>query len=169
MYNVTEAYVAPQIQTSCGFPRDLAFLVRRPVSPPIQSSAPPPRMKLHSSASPGLLAITAYDAGSVAVNGRRLTRSFLLTPQRLQEDWPPASLEQITPADLDAVAALGSPIVLLGTGARQRFPAPGLLAPLLRRQVGVEVMDTHAACRTFNILMAEGRDVTAALIVECAS
>ena len=60
-------------------------------------------MKLHSSASPGLLAITAYDAGSVAVNGRRLTRSFLLTPQRLQEDWPPASLEQITPADLQWV------------------------------------------------------------------
>lgn len=125
-------------------------------------------MKLHSSASSGLLAITAYDAGSVAVNGRRLTRSFLLTPRHLQEDWPPASVDELAAADLDAIAAFGSPIVLLGTGARQRFPAPALLAPLVRRKVGVEVMDTHAACRTYNILMAEGRDVTAALIIECA-
>jgi uncharacterized protein len=57
-------------------------------------------------------------------------------------------------------------VVLLGTGARQRFPAPVLMRSLIDRGIGVEVMDTHAACRTYNILMAEGRDVAAALILE---
>ena len=126
-------------------------------------------MKLHSTVTAGQLAITAYDAGYIAVNGRRLTKSFLLTPQRLIEDWPPASFDSLTESDLGAVASLGCPIVLLGTGARQRFPAPVLMRPLIERRIGVEVMDSHAACRTYNILMAEGRDVAAALIIECAS
>lgn len=125
-------------------------------------------MKLHSSVTTGLLSITSYDAEHIAVNGRRLTRSFLLTPQRLIEDWPPASFDALTGADLLAVAELNCPIVLLGTGARQHFPAPALLRPLVERRVGVEVMDSPAACRTYNILMAEGRDVAAALIIEYA-
>ena len=125
-------------------------------------------MKLHSSLTAGLLSITSYDAGHIAVNGRRLTRSFLLTPQRLIEDWPPASFDSLSEADLVAVANLDCPIVLLGTGARQRFPAPALLRQLIERHVGVEVMDSHAACRTYNILMTEGRDVAAALIIESA-
>ena len=126
-------------------------------------------MKLHSSATAGLLAITAYDAEHIAVNGRRLTKSFLLTPQRLIENWPPDSFASLTEADIGAVAELACPIVLIGTGPRQRFPAPALLRPLIERRIGFEVMDTYAACRTYNVLMAEGREVAAALIVECAS
>ena len=126
-------------------------------------------MKLHSPSTAGLLAITGYDAEHIAVNGRRLTRSFLLTPQRLIEDWSPGSFDLLTAADLQAVAALDCPIVLLGTGLRQRFPAPALMRCLIERRIGVEVMDSHAACRTYNILMAEGREVAAALIVECAT
>ena len=126
-------------------------------------------MKLHSSVTTGLLAITAYDAGHIAVNGRRLTTSFLLTPQRLIEGWPPVSIDGLTESDLQAVADLNCPIVLLGTGARQRFPARALMRTLAERGIGVEVMDSHAACRTYNVLMAEGRDVAAALIIECAS
>lgn len=126
-------------------------------------------MKLHSTATAGLLAITGYDASHIAVNGRRLTRSFLLTPRRLIEDWPPDSFESLAASDMKMVADLESPIVLLGTGPRQRFPAPVLLRALIERQIGVEVMDSHAACRTYNILMAEGRDVVAALIIECAN
>jgi uncharacterized protein len=127
------------------------------------------RMKLHSPATAGLLAITSYDAGHVAVNGRLLAKSFILTPQRLIEDWPPASFDRLTGADLEAVVALGCPIVLLGTGPTQRFPAPALLRSFFERRIGIEVMDSGAACRTYNILMAEGRDVAAALIIECAS
>jgi uncharacterized protein len=126
-------------------------------------------MKLHSTVNADLLAITSYDAGHIAVNGRRLTKSFLLTPHRLIEDWPPASFDRLTESDLLAVARLDCPIVLLGTGRRQHFPAAALLRPLIERRVGVEVMDSFAACRTYNILMAEGRDVAAALIVECAN
>lgn len=122
-------------------------------------------MKLHASVTAGLMTITAYDAGFIAVNGRPLTRSFLLTPRRLIEDWSPAGFEALTEGDFSAIAAVGSPIVLLGTGARQRFPAARLLRPLAERGVGIEIMDTHAACRTYNILMSEGRDVAAALLV----
>lgn len=123
-------------------------------------------MKLHSPSTAGLLSITAYDAAHIAVNGQRLTRSFLLTPQRLIEDWSPASFAALTEADMQAIADLGCPIVLLGTGPRQHFPAPALMRPLIERRIGVEVMDSFAACRTYNILMAEGRDVAAALIIE---
>jgi uncharacterized protein len=126
-------------------------------------------MKLHSPATAGLLAVTAYDAGFIAVNGRHLTKSFLLTPQRLIEDWPPASFDSLTEADLRAVAELNCSIILLGTGPRQRFPAPALMRALIERRIGVEVMDSHAACRTYNVLMSEGRDVAAALIIECAN
>ena len=126
-------------------------------------------MKLHSTATAGLLAITSYDAEHIAVNGRRLTKSFILTPQRLIENWPPASIDRLTEADLQALADLDCPIVLLGTGVRQRFPPPALLRTLTERRIGVEVMDSGAACRTYNVLMAEGRDIVAALIIECAS
>ncbi len=125
-------------------------------------------MKLHSTTPTGLLAVTAYDAEGIAVAGRRLSRSFILTPQRLIEDWPPVSLETLCAADMEMLAALDCPIVLLGTGLRQRFPAPALLRPLLARRIGIEVMDSFAACRTYNILMAEGRQVAAALILETA-
>jgi uncharacterized protein len=123
-------------------------------------------MKLHSTTPTGLLAVTAYDAEGIAVAGRRLSRSFILTPQRLIEDWPPVSLETLCAADMEMLAALDCPIVLLGTGLRQRFPAPALLRPLLARRIGIEAMDSFAACRTYNILMAEGRQVAAALILE---
>jgi len=126
-------------------------------------------MKLHSSVTAGLLSITSYDAEHIAVNGRRLTKCFLLTPQRLIEDWSPASFDSLTEADLQKVAELNCPIVLLGTGPRQRFPAPALLRSLIERRIGVEVMDSYAACRTYNVLMAEGREVAAALIIECAN
>lgn len=123
-------------------------------------------MKLHSTTPTGLLAVTAYDAEGIAVAGRRLSRSFILTPQRLIEDWPPVSLETLCAADMEMLAELDCPIVLLGTGLRQRFPAPALLRPLLARRIGIEAMDSFAACRTYNILMAEGRQVAAALILE---
>ena len=123
-------------------------------------------MKLHASVTAGLMTITAYDAGFIAVNGHRLTRSFLLTPQRLIDEWSPAGFSALDENDFAIIADLGCPVVLLGTGTRQRFPPPALLRPLIERRIGVEVMDSHAACRTYNILMAEGRDVAAALIVE---
>lgn len=125
-------------------------------------------MKLQSAAPTSLLAITAYDATGISVGGRKLSRSFILTPQRLIEDWPPVSPDALCAADLEILMVLEHPIVLLGTGLRQRFPASLLLQPLIERRIGVEVMDSFAACRTYNILIAEGREVVAAIIVEAA-
>lgn len=123
-------------------------------------------MKLHSTLTAGLLTFTAYDATTISVNGRALSRSFILTPERLIEDWRPAAFGALNEADIAVLVTLDCPIVLLGTGPRQRFPAPALLRPLIERRIGIEIMDSHAACRTYNILLAEGRAVAAALILE---
>ena len=122
-------------------------------------------MKLHSTVTAGLNTVTAYGAGYVAVDGRVLKSSFILTPQQLIENWPAHDVARLNSDDLAEIAKLDCPILLLGTGATQRFPDPMALRPLIARQIGVEVMDNFAACRTYNILMAEGRAVALALIM----
>ncbi len=123
-------------------------------------------MKLHRDDSVDHHAVTAHGPGFVAVNGRRIERSLLLLPDRLDPTWGPQRFEELAEHHLAALAGLGCSVVLLGTGERQRFPAPALLRPLVEAGIGVEVMDTPAACRTYNILVAEGRSVAAALIIE---
>jgi uncharacterized protein len=91
----------------------------------------------------------------------------VLTPERV-EPWPTASFEALAEADFERLRALDPEVVLLGTGARQRFPHPRLARPLAEARIGLEVMNTPAACRTYNILMAEGRKVVAALLPESA-
>jgi uncharacterized protein len=110
--------------------------------------------------------ITAYDDAHVAVNGRVLARSLLLMPDHLDESWGPDAFETLTLAQLEQLATYSCDVLLLGTGRRQRFPAPALLRPLIEARRGFEIMDTAAACRTYNILVAEGRLVLAALILE---
>lgn len=123
-------------------------------------------MKLHADSASDSHAITAQGTGYVAVDGRRIERSVLVLPDRVDTGWGPRSFEELTVEQLAALAELRCDVVLLGTGERQRFPAPALLRPLIDGRVGVEVMDTAAACRTYSILVAEGRRVAAALIVE---
>ena len=123
-------------------------------------------MKLHLNDSGGNYRISSYGAGFVAVNDQRLTRSFIITPQRLITDWGPRSIAEVDAGALEAVHELAPAIVLLGTGEQQAFPDFALLEPLARRQIGVEIMTTAAACRTFNILTGEGRSVAAMLILE---
>jgi len=112
--------------------------------------------------------VTAYDSDYIAVNGRVLTRSLLLMPARLDEQWGPASFAALTLAHIESLAAISSDVVLLGTGRRQRFPPTALLRPLIEAGRGFEIMDTAAACRTYNILVGEGRLPLAALIIEKA-
>lgn len=125
-------------------------------------------MKLYADPRSAHHAITAYGADHVAVDGRILRRSLLLLPDRCDETWGPAAFAALAEAHLAPLATLVCDVLLLGTGPRQRFPAPALLRPLIEAGRPVEVMDTPAACRTYNILMAEGRIVAAALIVEAA-
>ena len=87
-------------------------------------------------------------------------------PGRLIDDWPPQCFEDLTPDHFALLTAHDVEILLFGSGSRLRWPAPSMLAMLLERRIGVEVMDTSAACRTYNILRADGRRVAAALLIE---
>lgn len=113
----------------------------------------------------GRNAFTGYGEGYVEVNRTRYAASLVVSAERLVADWPPRSLEALTAADIEALLAFKPEVVLLGTGATFRFPEPRALAPLARAGVGLESMDTPAACRTYNILLSEGRNVVAALIL----
>lgn len=93
-----------------------------------------------------------------------LERSFIISPGQLIDDWRPETMAAVTKADIERVAELNPEVVLFGTGENMRFPAPELLVPLYERGIGVEVMTTAAACRTYNILAGEGRKVAAALL-----
>lgn len=126
-------------------------------------------MKLFADPRSARHAITAYGADHVAVNGRILQRSLLLMPELCDEAWGPDTFAALTPAHLESLATLACDVLLLGTGSRQHFPAPVLLRPLIEAGRPVEIMDTPAACRTYNILLAEGRIVAAALIIEAAT
>ena len=108
------------------------------------------------------------DGAIAVVNDRPLTRSFLLAPDRLVEDWPVTDVRALQPADLDAVLALDPEVILLGTGERQVFPGAAVMAAALGRGVGLEVMGNAAAARTFNVLAGEGRRVVAAFILTAA-
>ena len=122
-------------------------------------------MKMHLDHTAGAHRITGYGADYVSVNERPLTQSFIITPETLITDWPPRSAADLDAAALEAIAHLSPGIVLLGTGEKQSFPPSSLLAPMLAQGIGVEVMTTAAACRTYNILVAESRSVAAGLIV----
>jgi len=109
--------------------------------------------------------ISGYGDDHVLVNGERHTGSLLVTADRLLP-WAAASFEALALAHFEALVALGPDLVLLCTGARLRFPAAALTAPLVRAGIGLEVMDLRAACRTYNVLRAEERRVAAALLFE---
>jgi uncharacterized protein len=104
----------------------------------------------------------------VTVVDRELSRSFLLAPDRIVEDWPVADASSLDPTHVDAILALQPELVLLGTGKRQVFPAAAFLASFLRKGVGIEVMDNPAAARTYDLLAGEGRRVVAAFILPTA-
>ena len=120
-------------------------------------------MKLHASAPTALNAFSGYGEGFVAVNGERHESNLIVLPDRTLP-WSAASFDALTETDFQVFLELNLEILLLGTGAKQRFPHPRLTQALARQRVGVEVMDLQAACRTYNILMAEERRVAAALL-----
>jgi uncharacterized protein len=122
-------------------------------------------LKLHLSRADGANAFTAYGDGFVAVNGARYERSVLVLPDRVVPDWGPERFDALAADHLAALAAMAPEVVLLGTGTLLRFPRPEITRTLIDARIGFEVMDVQAACRTFNILAAEGRRVAAALVL----
>ena len=122
-------------------------------------------MKLHASLPSGVNTITGYGEGYVMVNGERRSSSLVVLPDRI-ESWAARAFDALTAEDFSFLKSLKAEIVLLGTGPRQRFPHPRLTAALAEARIGLEVMDSQAACRTYNILVAEERRVAAALLFE---
>ena len=120
-------------------------------------------MKLHAAGPSAANTITGYGEDHVLVNGQRRDSSVIITADRVLA-WEADAFDRLRSEDFERLAKLGVEIVLLGTGPRQRFPHPRLTAPLGAARIGLEVMDTKAACRTYNILVAEERKVAAALL-----
>lgn len=123
-----------------------------------------PTMKMHLSQSRDTHLITGHGPGHVVVDGRRFEASLVIFPDEIVPAWA-SSIETLSHQDFDPILMRAPEIVLIGSGAQLRFPPPGLYAGLIKARIGVEIMGTAAACRTYNILAAEGRRVAAALIV----
>jgi len=122
-------------------------------------------MKFHLSTAEGNM-FTGHGADYVRLGVVEYRDNVLVTPERIVTGWTAGGFDTLTEADFAALTELKPEVVLLGTGASLRFPHPRLTRALTDAGIGVEVMDTPAACRTFNILAAEGRRVVAAVILD---
>ncbi len=128
-------------------------------------------MKLYLDNNANTNTITGYGADHVMISRVRHEGNLLVTASRVVAGWAPhasADLATLAADDLGQVVELGVEIVLIGTGSRQRFPSPALLRPLIEARIGFEFMDFAAACRTYNILVGEGRAVGLALLFDAA-
>ncbi len=123
-------------------------------------------MKLHADSPTALNTVTAYGPGYIEVNQVRYLRPVLITPDHPVEPWNVSGFAELAVEDFAGLRARDPEVVILGTGGRQRFPHPRLTRPLTDARIGCESMTTEAACRTYNILMGEGRKVLAALLLE---
>ena len=121
-------------------------------------------MKLHADTGSALNTVTAYGPGWIEINRHRFEGAVVLMPEGPVEAWSAQSFDTLVVGDFEPMLARSPELVLFGTGESQRFPHPRLLAPLTDRGIAVDSMTTHAACRTYNILMGEGRRVLAMLL-----
>ncbi len=122
-------------------------------------------MKLNASLPSDCNVFTGYGDGYVLVNRERFDRSLVVMPDRVWTEWRATSFETLSEEHFEALIALRCDVLLLGTGASLRFPRLQLMRPLAKAGIGLEVMDVPAACRTYNILVEEGRKVAAALLL----
>lgn len=109
--------------------------------------------------------IQSYQSGVLTIGNHRYRKSLFFTASQLVEDWGPATAEEIGRGHMSVLVDYQPELIILGTGERQVFPSPEIFTPLIDAGIGYEVMDTHAASRTYNLLRTEGRHVIAALIL----
>ena len=122
-------------------------------------------MKLSLDYSTAKYAINAYDDGVITVNNQTYTNGIIVTPDRLLDVWEPTHVEQLETSHIEYLISLEPEIILLGTGKSLCFPHPSLSILALQLGIGFEVMDTGSACRTYNVLAAEDRNIAAALMI----
>ena len=125
-------------------------------------------MKLQADRMGGLNAISRHGVEGVIVNGVEHRSSVIVPWQGRVQAWPVDDFSALSEAHFELLAALGPELVIFGSGGRIRFPRPAWLRPLMARRIGIETMDTAAASRTYNVLLAEGRTVLVALLFEAA-
>lgn len=148
----------------------LAILASRAGTAATTATAQPPanprkpHVKLQADRIEGRNAIARHSTEGVIINGQAYTHSLIVPWSGEPQAWTPSAMDALLPEHFDALVALGPQLVIFGSGARLRFPPPRLLAGLMRARIGLETMDTPAACRTYNVLLAEGRAVVAALL-----
>lgn len=123
-------------------------------------------MKFQPETAEGVNLITRQEATRVWVGAQAFAHSVLVPWAGEVRPWPVAALADLAQAHFEQILALQPELVILGSGARMRFVSAALLRPLIERRIGVETMDTPAACRTYNVLVSEGRNVVAALLLE---
>ena len=123
-------------------------------------------MKLHATNTQQYQTVTAYDEKGVEFNLIRYEHSLIVLPETAPVVWDVAHFDSLTAEHFEQIAGTSPDVVILGTGKKQRFVHPKLIVALSAQHKGVECMDNQAACRTYNILMAEGRKVALALILE---
>ena len=109
--------------------------------------------------------ITAYDDNSVSINGKAFSQSLVVTSTRLNENWDITDISMLTSNHIEQVLSFQPELIIIGTGNKLIFPAIEIYSGIIEHGIGVDFMDTGAACRTYNILMSEGRDVVAGLIL----
>ena len=110
--------------------------------------------------------IQSHDKGQIMVNEQVFTSSIVIGTDQILPDWPPNKISDLTSAHFELLLELNPEIVIFGSGEKQHFPSPELLAPLIRKGIGLESMTTAAACRTYNVLVSEYRRVVVALLLE---
>ncbi|HEY0943044.1 MAG TPA: Mth938-like domain-containing protein [Steroidobacter sp.] len=125
-------------------------------------------MKLTDENIGGINLIRSYAAGEVRIGETVIRGSCLVAADQIVSDWRPRTAADLSVDDLQPVLAMKPEVVVIGSGPRQEFPAPEILGAVLSRGIGCEVMDTGAACRTYNILASEGRTVVMALLLGSA-
>jgi uncharacterized protein len=123
-------------------------------------------MKMQADRMEGQNAIARHGPDGIIVNGIEFTASTIVPWRGAVEAWSVDDFDALSADHFAHLAALAPELVIFGSGARLRFPKPALLQPLMARRIGFETMDTAAACRTYNVLLAEGRSVVAALLFE---
>lgn len=122
-------------------------------------------MKLHPDQS-SVQTITSYGSGWIAVDGERIEHSVIIGSGGQRIDWNCRQFSDLDASHFAGLAELDTELVIFGSGNKIRFPQPAWLQPLMQRRLGIETMDSQAACRTYNILAGEGRKVVVAVLIE---
>lgn len=126
-------------------------------------------MKLHSDPQSSLNTITGYGIGYIEVNSKVYPHALIVQPEGEISPWPVSAFADLSSDNLASLCVFKPELIIIGTGKKQHFLKPELIKPLIQAKIGFEMMDSQAACRTYNILMNEGRQVLAAIILDTSN